>query len=187
MGSMGLLLLLVGAFIIYEAARSLTGSVHVADAASSGGAPGGMGPSGSAAPAAGPQSSSDYATLAQQHSARTGIPARVYLAIIENESSASSRAQNALFGIQGSGFPYTDYHPTAAGGRSYYQSQLQTYPTAEAAFSGFDRFIQVGRYVPSWNYLQQSHDWRGWLQRLNQAGYAELQTWYQTIISRAGG
>lgn len=119
--------------------------------------------------------------VAQAHSARTGIPVSYYLGIIANESSAASRRVNALFGIQGTGFPYTDYH---ANGQAY-QSALQANPSVDAAFQGFDNLISSGRYALAYNSFQQNHDIYAFFQGINRAGYSETPTWPDIIRTRA--
>lgn len=198
MPAVGLLLLIVAGLLVYEVVKGGVLPAQAATDKQNNG--GGSNPSGAVFPSVGAGSPgatppsitanttgslTDYLRsilpVAQAHSARTGIPVAYYLGIIANESSPASRQANALFGIQGSGFPYTDYH---ANGQPY-QSALQSNPSVDAAFQGFDNLITQGRYAPAYQQFQRDHNVFGFFTGINNAGYSETPTWPQIITNRA--
>ena len=158
-----------------------------------GGALGGGGGSSNGAFGGAPQSTlgtsdSAYQGLAEEWSKKTGLPASMYMAIMGNESAGAARSANALFGVQGKGFPYTDYNPKTG---KYYNAELQTYPTPNDSFAGVSSLItgQSGNegYKAAYAQFQKDHDATAFLKAINEAGYAQDPNWWKTISNVMNG
>src|ERR1700688_856202 len=153
MSSIGFLLAALGVLVVYEGVQHFKGTTASA----------------AVPPATGGVQSgaTDYATLAQQHSAVTGIPASVYQAIINSEAGPGARPTNSLFGIKCTNPPcYSS--PTwemVNGQRVDTVALFQAYPTPNDAFNAFDT-LAISLAGPFTGNV------RGWLNQLTAAGYA---------------
>lgn len=130
-----------------------------------------------------------YAPYAEKWSKKTGIPAEVYLAIGASETNWGKAG--SVFGIKGpspSGTSTTyKTWEMVNGQRVDIEDQFATYSDPDEAFQHFNDLISKGRYQGSYDYLKKSGDVSGWLQRVNQAGYATDPNWSNSIMSIASG
>lgn len=128
-----------------------------------------------------------YRPYAEKYSAQTGIPPEVYLAIGASETNWGRAG--GLFGIKGTG---------PSGGSANYATRevvngqdvqtrdnFATYSNADEAFNHFHSVLNNERYRPAMDYLKQTGDASGWLQRVNQAGYATDPNWANSVLSIA--
>lgn len=123
--------------------------------------------------------------LAQAYATRTRIPASVLLAIAAHESNFGAAGNNMLFGIKGPGATMATYE--VEGGKDVPQdASFRTYASPDASFRDFVDLVSQGRYAPAWNNLQQTGDWRQFLQGINQAGYATDPAWADKIARFEG-
>jgi hypothetical protein len=125
--------------------------------------------------------------LAQQWEAKTGIPASMWLAMAASESNWGA-AGTSLFGIKGSGNAGSLNSPTwesVNGQRVNQNANFASYNTANDAFQGFWDLVSTSpRYAGAMQQLQQGNP-QGFLQGINQAGYATDPKWANTIQSLA--
>lgn len=128
----------------------------------------------------------DNLAVAQEHSARTGIPADVYLAIGASESNWG--AAGSIFGIKGSSpsGKSTRYKTweSVDGQRVNTEADFATYDSAEEAFSHFDDLVMSSpRYQGALSALNSGGGWFEWLQGLQRAGYATDPEWPDKIAN----
>ena len=124
--------------------------------------------------------------FAAAHYGQTGIAPEAYIAMAANESNWGNAGGNSLFGIKGKGLISPTWE-MVNGQRVNITDEFQTYPSLEDAFSGFDQFVQIGRYAPAWSKLRETGDWRGFLRDINRAGYATDPSWGASMGDLAGG
>lgn len=99
---------------------------------------------------------------------KTGIPASIILGVSMIESamgkSKNCKLLNNYFGIKGK----NNLHK----GKSGHKSAYKQYPSAMASFKDFVRIIQKKKYYPA---LKGNLDYKKWLVKMNQHGYAEAK------------
>ncbi len=126
--------------------------------------------------------------VAEQWSLQTGVPPEVLLAINASESGWGTAKGNELFGVENTAgnagsttqgtLSGTDLHPGTA--------SFAAYSDPNAAYQGFWDFLTTNsRYDPAMAYLKQTGDWQGWIDKVNQAGYAEDPNWASKIKTLA--
>ncbi len=139
------------------------------------------------APLAPPTFVQKYLPLAQQWEGKTGIPASMYLAIIASESNWGN-ADNALFGIKGSGDAGSLDSATwesEGGQRVNTRAGFANYSSANAAFQGFWDLMHTPYYASALKELTANHDPNAFLHRINQLNYATDPNWADKIQSSA--
>lgn len=124
---------------------------------------------------------------AQSWEKKTGIPAATWLAIGASESNWG-KAGNALFGIKGQGTKGSLNSATwesEGGQRVNTRDDFRDYNTPDEAFQGFWNFLHDNpRYSGALSQLQAG-DPQGFVQAINQAGYATDPNWSNAIASIA--
>jgi hypothetical protein len=133
MSGLGLVILLVGAFAIYEAVRAVS-AAHRVSAASA---------------ASGPSSAGNPpATVAAFTGGGGLLPASWYNAVLANESTLpppGSGTPEPAFGLSGAGPAGSRAFPSQA--PPYTTPPLQLFNTMEEAVGAFDSLLRSGRYA----------------------------------------
>lgn len=131
----------------------------------------------------------DHSAAAERWSKKTGVPASYFLAIGASETNWG--AAPGLFGIKGSSPSGTSSnlatHEIVNGQRVETRDNFATYSNDDEAFTHlFGPDVLGGpRYKGAMDYLAQTKDPMGWLQRVNQAGYATDDNWHNNVLSIA--
>lgn len=124
---------------------------------------------------------------AQQWEQETGVPASVWLAWMASETNFGNAG--SYFGVKGVGDAGSDTYYTREvvnGGDIYINDDFAKYSSAEAALNAlFSEVLSLGIYDDAMSKLAAG-DWRGFLQGINQAGYATDPGWANNVISMAG-
>lgn len=122
----------------------------------------------------------DFAATAQRWQSRTGIPASVFLAIIQSESNCG--AAPSWFGIQGDG-PLLNTWEWVNGQRVETQSHFVQYSSQEQGFAHFWDFINGSRYSSCVTQFQSDNNANGLVQCLNSRTYATDPQWANKIAN----
>ena len=116
-----------------------------------------------------------------------GIPAAVLVAIGASETNYGEAG--GFFGIKGSS--------PSGNSRSYrtwevvdgvevpIDDEFAVYTSPDEAIQHFVGLVSQGRYRSAWERFQSTGDWKGFLQGLNEAGYATDPIWYSKIANLA--
>lgn len=109
-----------------------------------------------------------YAPLARELMKESGIPASIILGVSMIESAMGTSRNCKLlknyFGVKGR----NNLHKVKGAHRSAYKQ----YPTAEASFRHFVSIVQNRKWYDE---LKGNKDYKAWLEKLNQSGYAQAQ------------
>lgn len=119
--------------------------------------------------------------IAEQSSARTGIPTEVYLAVAANESNFGNAPGNSLFGVKGRGVASPTWEAGPGGERVAQSAEFQGYGSPEESFADFDRLVTSGRYAPAYQRFRETGDADAYLADLQRAGYATDPNWARSI------
>lgn len=122
--------------------------------------------------------------VAQQWSAKTGIPPEILLAMNISESNWGNAPGNELFGIKAPGDAGSINSPTwesVNGQRVNTSSDFGAYSSPDAAYAAFWNLVSTSpRYAGAMAALQAG-DTNGFLQGLVRGGYATDQNWGNAI------
>lgn len=121
---------------------------------------------------------------AQAWAAQTGMPASMYLAFMAHESNYGNAS--SLFGMKGTGDAGSqdyDTHEVYNGQSVNINDKFASYSSPQAAFDAFIKLVSTApRYKDAYAKLQTG-DWQGFMQGINQAGYATDPNWASKVIS----
>lgn len=130
----------------------------------------------------------EYQPYAEQASRELGIPSNVLLGWGASESNWG--AAGSIFGIKAEdGDPNSQEYDTWEAGpngeRVPQRARFKTYANPGEAFGHLKQELNTPRYKPALDYIRQTGDVHGFLQRIQQAGYATDTNWPAGVLALA--